>query len=93
MALDLSEYSERMSIPYTQSEAVVLTSTDHTPELGFFRGLLITASGNVKIDMKDGGTIVLPVVVTASDFVELRGYFISKVYKTGTTATVPYGLY
>ena len=90
--MDLSVVSERVIYPYLGSEAVDISSTDHAFSNGPARGLLVTASGDVIIRMLDGSEPVIPVVVPTSHFIELRGFLATHVIKTGTTATVAYGL-
>lgn len=90
---DLTKYSSQAGIPYAYVETVDISSIDHTFSDGPARALIITSSGNVVIQMHgDGGQLTIPVVVTASHYHELRGYMIEKVIKSGTTATVSYGM-
>lgn len=93
--MDLSGYTNlNMEIPYVAVEAVDISSTDHTFSRGPARGLIVTVTGNVVIVMdNDASTVTIPVVVTAGHFVELRGFLITSVTRTGTTATVLCGMY
>lgn len=93
--MDLSGYTNKnMEIPYVAVEAVVLSSTNHTFSKGPARGLIVTVTGNVIVVMEnDDSTVTIPVVVTAGHFIELRGFLIKSITKTGTTATVLCGMY
>jgi hypothetical protein len=73
---------------YSQVSGVDLSSTDWTPPYDCATGLLISGTGNLKIDMYQGGTVTIPITVAAGDFFELEGYAISRVYKTGTTVAI-----
>lgn len=82
--------------PYGGSETVSIASTDHT-FVGLARALVVTATGNVKVELADGTQQVIPVAVAASSNVILdgngKGLYVKKVIKDGTTATVLCGLY
>jgi hypothetical protein len=91
--LDKTTFDGKMaSMPYGGCEAVTLTSTDYTVTSSPARGAIVTSSGNVVLQFYDGSQATIPVFVAASNFVELRGYLISKIIRSGTTATVSYVL-
>jgi len=76
----------------TGSEGIDLTTTDYTPSLagasdGYVRKVYCAGNaGNVKFDMADGSVHILP--IAANDWLFPVAGFITKIYKTGTTATV-----
>jgi hypothetical protein len=86
---------DHASEPYNDAEAVDISSTDYAVKSNPARGLIITTTGNVVLQMYGNGesgglTLTIPVAVPTGHFIELRGYMISKIIKQGTTATVPY---
>ena len=94
--MDASGVSHNSRNAYVGSETVDTSSVDHTFS-NPVRNLIVTASGNVKVDFFDGSNQTIPVVVAASDYTlfikDGKGAVITKVYKTGTTATVLCGLF
>jgi len=56
------------------------------------RGLLVTGSGNLKIDLEDDSTLIVP--ITVSDYKIFSPFLVKKVYSVGNgcTATVLAGL-
>jgi hypothetical protein len=93
--MDLSGHKiEAGLIPYMDGEVVDISATDHTFVYSPARALLITASGNVTMQLQDRGTnLTIPVVVTAGNYILLEKFYITKIIKVTTTATVAYGLY
>jgi hypothetical protein len=70
--------------PASRAEAVDISSTDHTvSDTMMGRGLWVGTSGDVKVDFEDGQAVTLPNVQDGS----LLPIRITKVYKTGTTAS------
>ena len=72
---------------YSETTGISLASTDYEHPTLFMTGIICGAgSGNIKIEMANGGTMVLPVTVDSGYFQEvLRGYAINKIIRTGTT--------
>lgn len=91
-----SAISGHMMKPYIGSETIDISSADHTFTKKGIRNVIVTATGNVKVDFLDGTNQTIPVVVATNDhtllFKDGKGGIITKVYKTGTTATVLCGL-
>lgn len=97
MALDASFLSDHMVKPYVGSETIDISTADHTFTHKGIRNIIVTASGNVAVELADGQEIVIPIVVTASDyellFKGVIGANILRVDKANTTATLLCGLY
>lgn len=72
---------------YSETTGISLATTDYEHPTLYITGLICAeGSGNIKIEMANGGTMVLPVTVDTGYFLEvLRGYSITKIFKTGTT--------
>lgn len=84
--VDAAQRTRTSSEPGRRFEAVDLSSTDWTPSSNFgteARSLFIGTAGNVKVDGADYGT---GVTFKVQDGQELH-VAVTKVYKTGTTAT------
>lgn len=74
---------------YSESTGVDLSTTDYEHPTLYMTGIICDGgAGNIKIEMANGGTMILPVTVDAGYFQEvLRGYSITKIVRTGTTFT------
>lgn len=72
---------------YSETTGVDLSTTDYEHPTLFMTGIICDGGdGNIKIEMANGGTMVLPVTVDSGYFQEvLRGYAINKIIRTGTT--------
>ena len=93
--MDPSGVSADSRNPYVGSETIDISTADHTFARPM-RNIIVTATGNVKVDFLDGTNQTIPVVVATNDhtllFKDGKGGMVTKVYKTGTTATVLCGL-
>ena len=88
----LEQFSIKNTNIYIGNEAVDISSTDHTFTKNPIRGLHITVAGNVKYDTVDGSTITQAIsAIPAVGYLDMEKVYITKVYKTGTTATVAWG--
>jgi hypothetical protein len=74
---------------YSETTGIDLSTTDYEHPKYYMTGILCDAgSGNIKLQMTNGGTMILPVTVDTGYFQEvLRGYAINKIIRTGTTFT------
>jgi hypothetical protein len=74
---------------YSKETGISLATTDYEDPKLLMTGIICDGgSGNIKIEMANGGTMILPVTVDTGYFQEvLRGYAIKKIYRTGTTFT------
>lgn len=72
---------------YSETTGISLASTDYEHPSLYMTGIICDGgSGNIKIEMANGGTMVIPVTVDTGYFLEvLRGYAINKIVRTGTT--------
>lgn len=72
------------------TEGIDLSEADYTPPAtanGCIRKVFCAGdAGNVKFELADGSVHVLP--VASQDYLFPVAMFITKIYKTGTTATV-----
>jgi hypothetical protein len=88
---DYLSLSSAASNPYYGTHDVDMSSTDQIFDPPV-RGLLITVSGNIKVQFDGDGSIrTIPIVVGLGHY-DFRGFLIRKLFKTGTTATVLCGL-
>lgn len=71
------------------SETIDISSDDHTFTKPV-RTIIVTATGNVKVQLEDETDQTYPCYVPAGGHFRLTGSFLI-VYKTGTTATVSHG--
>lgn len=97
MAWDRETFGQGVGVePYGGAEAVSIASTDHTFTQKV-RALLVTATGDVVVELADGTNVTIKVAVATNDSRIIdgngKGLWVTKVVKTGTTATVTYGLY
>ena len=92
---DLKSLPQNMSTPYVASEAVDYSGGDHVFTRGPVRGLIVkTTSGNVAVIYnEDLSEDIIPVVVPAGGFGEIRGHWIKAVKQTGSTAVGIVGKY
>ncbi len=85
MADSFPNHAARIDGPITNAEVANISSTDAVPSLGAFaRGFIVGVAGDVKVDFWNGATgVVLPQMAAGVE----HGAIITKIYKTGTTAT------
>lgn len=76
---------------YTQAGGVDVSAVDFAPSCRI-NSLIVTdnagsaSSGNIALQMENGGVMTIPVAVAAGDSKEIcRGYRIEKILTTGTT--------
>lgn len=82
-----STMSPGLNSPPTRAEVVDISTTDHSFEFTT-RGYICSGAGNLKVDFLHGATgVTVPVLAG----VQYSGR-LTKVYKTGTTATGITGL-
>lgn len=85
-----------MAAPYTSADATVsarraaaITTSDTATSDDPTRGIYVGGSGNIKVDMVSGGTVTFS-AVAAGTILPIQ---VTRVYATGTTATLLIGLY
>jgi len=71
------------------TKAVAITTSDSADLADVSRAIYVGVTGNVKVDMVQGGTVTLLAAVAGS-VLPIRA---SRVYATGTTATNLINLY
>lgn len=87
---NLSRLEMNLQGPYSAAAAVDLSSVDadytapKTPT-----GIYVGGAGNVKVDMQGGGTVTF----TAPPVGSTLAVAVTKIYKTGTTATLLVALF
>lgn len=82
-----STFTSNLSAPAEHAETVDISATDHTFSRAT-RGLIVNVAGNVKADFV-GGSTGITLTLLAGVIYPLR---LTKIYKTGTTATGITGL-
>lgn len=83
MADQTADRTTRMDSPAANAAAVDLSSTDATiapPS----RGIYVSGAGDVKVDLVGGQTGITFAAVPAGSILPVQ---VSKIYKTGSTAT------
>nr|DAL11089.1 MAG TPA_asm: hypothetical protein [Bacteriophage sp.] len=85
-----------MAAPYLTADATVsarraaaVTTSDSAVSDDPTRALYVGGAGNVKVDMVSGGTVTFSNVAAGT----LLPIQVTRVYATGTTATLIIGLY
>lgn len=89
---DALSFQPSQANPFFGSETVDISSADHLFTVPM-RGLLVTATGSVKLQYDGDESIqTIPMLVVSGGHYEFRGHLIRKIFKTGTTATILCGL-
>jgi len=91
---DPEQYSIKNSNIYYDTVTIDVSAEDQTFEK--LRGLHITVAGDVKFAMKGDKDEARPRTLTvsaipATGFLDWDGKWITKIYNTGTTATIGWG--
>jgi len=76
----MGSYTQHLG-PIVGGQSVDLSATDFTPTKEV-RWIMATVGGVVKVDLLDGSSLSIPIQSGG-----LVGAFITKVYRTGTTAS------
>ena len=84
MTVSFPNHEARRDGPAVAGEAVDISTTDAVPTLGeFARGVFVGVAGDVKVDFAGGGTGIVMKAVAIGE----HAWVVTKIYKTGTTAT------